>query len=190
MEHLKNSFWLKISSSGAFPVASGGTHGSVNFDSPKEKSPHLVGFPYHAMWLNLRASKSLLPVCLSWVAWKPRVNSGSLLGVAVIFWFAPIFSCYTNKEGGDSSEFLPQLFCCCLQSTCRDRIKWKHPISWTHSHKGFSPNSLEENNDRKTINVNGNRKLQGSRIILWCKMSPFTSTYKTGYWSTYRTRGN
>lgn len=48
----------------------------------------------------------------------------------------------------------------------------------------FSPNSLELNNARKTIKVNDDRRLRGSSVILWCKMSPFTrKSRKMGYWS-------
>lgn len=46
----------------------------------------------------------------------------------------------------------------------------------------FSPNSLELNNARKTIKVNDDRRLRGSSVILWCKMSPFTrKSRKMGY---------
>lgn len=181
--------------SGALPVASGATQSSINFDSPKEKSLHLVGFPHHTVWLNLRGSKSLLCVYVEWYG-----NSKSIKGVYLVsLWFplSPLFvSFYTYKAGGESSanmgessETFLQLFCCCLQSTCRDRVLSENMLYCDSQSKRFSANSLEANNARKTTNVNGNRRLWGNRIILWFRM--FTrKSRKMGYWFNYQSWSN
>lgn len=57
----------------------------------------------------------------------------------------PPCSFYTYEAGGgssvnrgDSYKFFLQLFCCCLQSTYRDRGKWKHVILWLTVTEVFS----------------------------------------------------
>lgn len=95
----------------------------------------------------------------------------------------------SSANTGDSYKFFLQLFCCCLQSTCRDGVKWNHVTLWLTVTQRFSPNSLEVNNARKSINVNGTEDWEQNYFVV--QNDPVQRKSRNmGYWSNSQSWSN
>lgn len=153
-----------------------GAHSSINFDSPPKTIPAPCGIsqPYSVAELKGQQISTSTVFMLSGTETPCQLRE--FIWCHRDFFSPPIANLYIYRgEGGSSAnmgdcyEFFLQLFCCCLKSTCRDGVKWKHVILYLSVTQRCSPNSLEVNNARRSINVNDNRRL-GAELFCGAKL--------------------